>query len=211
MCDNNQTTNQTTNSMHPTPLDAMRNIRQHPDGWLVSFKRQKKLYQKFFLPHKLENAKRWRDAMEKNLYKEGRSHLPNLRTFKHPNCKTDNQKLPIGGSYNIRKRKLANGDYSNEFCVQLTYQVYLANDERKVKNKLFYIGKVDYYDEPTHQHALLTIHAFADEYRYCSRNHLPFYPKKFNAWKSKQLHLIPLEERALMPCENNFAEKVHKS
>ncbi|HHC74056.1 MAG TPA: hypothetical protein ENK78_03150 [Thiothrix sp.] len=199
-----------TDNITPKPLDEMRNIRQHPDGWLASFKWQKKLYQKFFLHHKLENAKRWRDAMERSLYKEGRSRFPNLRTFKHPNCKTENKPLPIGASYNIRKKKLASGNFSEEFCVQLTYQVYLVHNERKVKNRRFYIGTVEGYEESMHQYALKTLHAFAEEYRYCALNQLPFYPRKYYGWKSKQLHLIPLKERALMPCPNHHAEKVHK-
>ncbi|MGV6810112.1 MAG: hypothetical protein ACWA5U_09580 [bacterium] len=206
-----QKSNNTNPHPQPQPLDEMRNIRQHPDGWLASFKRQKKLYQKFFLPHKLENAKRWRDAMEKHLYKNGRSRFPNLRTFKHPNCKAENQSLPIGASYNIRKKELANGHYSEEFCVQLTYQAYLPDNERKVKNRRFYIGTVENYTESMHQYALKTLHAFSEEYRYCVTNQLPFYPRKYYGWKSKQLHLIPLKERALMPCPNNYSEKVHKS
>jgi hypothetical protein len=195
--------------MNQTTLNPMRNISPHPDGWLVRFERRKKLYQKFFRDQRLEQAKRWRDAMERSLCKAGCTISPNLRTFKHPNCKDENKKLPIGASYNRQKKELAQGGYTEQLFIQMTYQMFNEHNERKVRTRRFYVGIVDQYDESTHQKALTTIHEFSKEYRYCSANRLPFYPKKYNGWKNKQLHLIPLEERALI--EVGQPEKVHKS
>lgn len=184
--------------MSTTTPDPMRNIRPHPDGWLVKLRKQMKSYQKFFSHNKLENAQRWRNCMEKNLYKEGRAHNPRLRTFKHPNCKPENQSLPIGATYNLQKKKLSKGGYSVQLFIQIAYSIIDQNNEKKVETRRFYIGIVDQYSESAHRYALKTANAFAEEYRYCQRNLLPFYSKKYNGWKQKKLHLIPLKERALM-------------
>jgi len=195
--------------MNPAAANPMRNISPHPDGWLVRFCKKNKIHQKFFTHEKLANAKRWRDAMEKFLYKEGRSITPNLRVFKHPNVREENKDLPIGASYNRRKRIIGQ-NVQTEFRIQYTYRIFDAHNKKIVKTRGFYIGFIDRYSESSHQHALRTVRAFDEEYRHCVVKRLPFHAQKYIGWRQKTLHMIPLAERVKLQVGSNPPQKVYE-